>query len=37
MHLKRIRPPNKLILNKHEVLTGASLTLFIEGVWDSPR
>ena len=26
-----------LILNKHEVLTGASLPLFHEGVWDSPR
>ena len=34
---KRIRPPNKLILNKHEVLIGASLPLFHEGVWDSLR
>ena len=34
---KRIRPPNKLILNKHEVLTGASLPLFHKGVCGSPR
>ena len=27
----------KLILNKHEVLTGASLPLFHEGIWHSPR
>jgi len=26
--MKRIRPPNELILNKNEVLTGASLPLF---------